>query len=368
MPDKSLLLRARKAIEGMKEYHPPLSGRSGLRLDFNENTSSCSPRVREKLRGITGEELTKYPERETIERKAAQFFGLDPDQVILTNGVDEGIHLICETYLDPTDEVVISVPTFSMYEIYAQMSAARIVSVQADEDFAFPLEKILAAITPKTKLIPIASPNNPTGAAAAKADLIRILKRAPQAAVLIDEAYFHFFGDTMLTEIARFRNLLVARTFSKAYGLAGLRVGMIAGSVEAMRMLRKACSPYNVNGVALACLEVALGDEAFIADYSAQVKEGRARLERWLAAAGVKFWPSEANFVLTKVGDEHSDFVTAMRQYGILVRDRSSDPGCDGCVRITIGTREQTDRLLSVLSKVLEQIGARGSKVSEVSR
>src|SRR5262249_1359963 len=174
--------------------------------------------------------------------------------------------------------------------------------------------------------------------------------------VLIDEAYFHFHGETVLGEISRSPNLFVARTFSKAYGLAGLRIGILAGSAEQMRMVRKVSSPYNVNEVALLCLPEALADQDFIADYAAQIRQGRERLQQELSRLGIRFWQSHANFVLARIRDKRVEFVQAMHRRGILVRDRNSDPGCAGCVRITIGTKEQMDRLLGALHEALEEI------------
>lgn len=351
-------LRARDAVATMKEYHPPLSGRTGLRLDFNENTLSCSPRVAAKLRKISGDKLTIYPERQPIEALVAEQLGLPKEQVLLANGVDEAIHLICETYLEPGHEVLVVVPTFSMYEIYALSTGAKVITIQTEpeEEFRFPTERLLAAIGPQTKMIALATPNNPTGAVVETTDIVRILEAAPQAAVLIDEAYFHFHGETVLREIAHYPNLFVARTFSKAYGLAGLRIGILAGSAEQMKMVRKVSSPYNVNEVALLCLPEALADQEFVADYVAQIKQGRARLEKELSRLGIRFWKSHANFVLMKIGDKRVEFVQAMRRRGILVRDRNSDPGCSGCVRITIGTKEQMDLLLVALHEALAEI------------
>jgi histidinol-phosphate aminotransferase len=356
--NKTSRLRARDAVATMKEYHPPLSGRTGLRLDFNENTLSCSPRVAAKLREISGDKLTIYPERQPIEALVAEQLGLSKEQVLLTNGVDEAIHLICETYLERGHEVLIVVPTFSMYEIYALSTGAKVITMQAEpeEEFRFPIDKVLAAIGQKTKLIALATPNNPTGAVVGTRDIVRILEAAAQAAVLIDEAYFHFHGETMLREIAHYPNLFVARTFSKAYGLAGLRIGVLAGSAEQMKMVRKVSSPYNVNEVALLCLPEALADQEFVADYVTQIRQGRARLEKELGRLGIRFWRSHANFVLIKIGDKRVEFVQAMRTRGILVRDRNSDPGCAGCVRITIGTKEQMDRLLVALHESVEEI------------
>jgi histidinol-phosphate aminotransferase len=347
------MLSARKAVLQMHEYHPPLAGRTGLRLDFNENTEGCSPRVLARVREVTAEDLARYPEREPVERIAAAHLGLPPEQVLLTNGVDEGIHLLCEAYLEPQDEVIVVTPTFSMYEIFAEATGANVIRVQCGEDLRFPLEKVLSQITPATKLIAVASPNNPTGGVASREQVLAIAKSGSGAALLVDEAYYDFHEKTVMPDVGTVPNLFVARTFSKAYGLAGLRIGILSGPREQMPMVRRVSSPYSVNAVALLALPTALADAEFIANYVSQVKSGRTKLEHDLTRAGITWWPSEANFVLMRIGERHRDFVTAMRQRGILVRDRSGDPGCEGCVRITLGTTGQTERLLVVLREVL---------------
>jgi histidinol-phosphate aminotransferase len=347
----------RRAVLAMPEYHPPLAGRDTLRLDFNENTFSPSPKVIERLRQITAEGLTKYPEREGVERIAAAHFGLQPDQVLLTNGVDEAIHLVCAAFLEQDDEAIISTPTFFMYEVSARMMTAHLLRVQTDASLEFPYQRFLAAITPRTKLILIASPNNPTGAVVSRDHLLAICAAAPQAVVLVDEAYYHFFGETLFADVGKVPNLLVARTFSKAYGLANLRIGLLAGNASLMQYVRKVTSPYNVNGVALDCLPVALADDAYVAWYAEQVNAGRARMMDGLRALGVGFFPSHANFVLMKIGTKHEELVAAMRARGVLLRDRSTDPGCDGFVRITIGVEEHVTRGLAALKESLQEIG-----------
>src|SRR5207302_6040969 len=160
------MLKARQAVSDLPTYHPPLGNREGLRLDFNENTVGCSPRVLQRLRELNAAELACYPEREPLEGLVAGHLALAPEEVLLTNGVDEAIHLLCETYLEPGDEVVIVVPTFSMYEIYAECAGAKVIAVQADpaRGFALPLDQVLNAITGRTRMVALASPNNPTGA------------------------------------------------------------------------------------------------------------------------------------------------------------------------------------------------------------
>jgi histidinol-phosphate aminotransferase len=351
------MLESRKTVKTLKEYHPPLGGRQGLRLDFNENVGGCSPRVLEKLRSLSPEVLNKYPERDPGERTVAEFLKLRPEQVLLTNGVDEGIHLLAETYLEEDDEAVIVVPTFSMYEIYALATSARVISIPAGPDFAFPSAALLTLIGSKTKLICIANPNNPTGSVVSRELLIEIAESAPNTAVLIDEAYFDFYGDSLVNAIGEYENLFIARTFSKAYGLAGFRMGVLCGAESQMRLVKRVASPYNVNGVALECLPEALADQDFVSSYVAQVKRGRSRLEQFYRERSIEFWPSKANFVLAYFGDYRKQFVEEMRLRGILVRDRNSDPGCAGCVRITLGTDEQTNKLLRELPLALESIG-----------
>ena len=364
------MLEAREAVKSLHAYRPPLAGRTGLRLDFNESTVGCSPRVLARLRSLDSELLARYPEREPVEKEVAGFLGLDPAQVLLTNGVDEAIHLLSSTYLDPGDEALIVTPTFAMYAIFAQAEGARVIEVRAGKNFAFPVRNLLARLTPRTRLIALANPNNPTGAAVAGDVLIQIAQAAPQAAVLVDEAYFEFHGETLIDAFIdqprQIENLFVARTFSKAYGLAGLRIGILAGEARQMATVRRVASPYNVNAAALAILPDALQDQEYVSRYVAQVLSNRDKLQQQLGNLGLHYWPSHANFVLVRIGSAHAEFVQAMRDRGILIRDRHSDPGCDGCVRLTVGTDEHTQTLIGAVRHVVDQLGLRTELPNEV--
>jgi len=348
----------RARVQAMMEYHPPLGSRDALRLDFNENTLACSPKVREVLARISSGALTRYPEREPVEAIVAAHLGLAAAQVALTNGVDEAIHVLFEAFLEAGDELLLPVPTYTMYEVYASATDARVVAVQAADDLHFPYDRLLEAITPRTKIVAIANPNSPSGSAATRAQLLEIASRAPQAVVLVDEAYFHFHGETVMDLIGAVPNLIVARTFSKAYGLAGLRLGLLAGPTEMLRWVRRVLSPYSVNSLALACLPPALEDTAYLDWYVDDVLQARAEFEAALDAVGVRRWPSRANFVLVEIGKQHAEFVRLMRAAGVLVRDRSNDPGCDGRVRITIGTREQMRQAALALNETLATLRA----------
>jgi histidinol-phosphate aminotransferase len=337
----------------MMEYYPPLGSRDALRLDFNENTLACSPKVRDTLMRISAGDLTRYPEREPVEAIVAAHLGVAAEQIALTNGVDEAIHVLFEAFLDAGDELLLPVPTYTMYEVYASATDARVVSILAEDDLQFPFERLVAGITPRTKIIAIANPNSPSGAVATCAQLIEIARRAPQAVLLVDEAYFHFCGETVIDLISTIPNLMVARTFSKAYGLAGLRIGLLAGQTDLMGWVRRVLSPYSVNSVALACLPASLEDSDYLDWYVRDVLAARTEFEAALDALKIRRWPSQANFILVDIGSKHAEFVRLMRVAGVLVRDRSTDPGCDGRVRITIGTREQMKHAVAALNEVM---------------
>jgi histidinol-phosphate aminotransferase len=348
------MLKPRELIAGLSPYHSPIVSRDGLSLDLNESMAGCSPRVLARLRSLSAADVSLYPERELSERLVAEFLQVAPEQVLLTNGMDEGLSLVFTSYLGAGDELLFADPTFVMYPMLGAALGARIVRVQSGEDMTLPVTGLLARISPRTRVIAIANPNNPTGLAASRTDLLKIVEAAPDAAVVIDEAYFEFCGGsltcrTMLPDLARHPNLFVGRTFSKAYGLAGLRLGVLTGATEQIDFMRRLSLPFNVNSVALACLKEALADRSFVSEHVAQVKHGRERLEKLFEELGVRFWPSRTNFVLVRIGTRVKQFIAAMQGRGVIVRDSSSNPGCEGCARITVGTPKQMDEVVQAI-------------------
>jgi len=349
------MLKPRRAVEGLCPYHSPIVSRAGLCLDLNENAVGCSPRVLTRLRGLTAEEVARYPQREDGERLVAEHLGIAAGQVLLTNGIDDALALLFFAYLGAGDELLFAEPTFVMYPMLGQACGAQMVRLRSGEDLALPVAEFLKRISPCTRVIAIANPNNPTGLAASRADLRRIVESAPEAAVLIDEAYFEFCGETLIGDLARYPNLFVARTFSKAYGLAGLRLGVLTGDAEQIGYIRRFCPPFNVNAAALACLEEALADQTFARDSAEQAKRGCRQIEKLCQELGLRFWPSSTNFVLVRVGASAA-FVDAMRRRGIVVRDAAASPGCEGCVRITAGTSEQMDAVLQAIGEAVAEV------------
>lgn len=342
------MLKPRKTIAGLNPYHSPITSRAGLSLDLNESLAGCSPRVLARLHSLSAKEVSLYPKREDGEKLVADFLGVAPAQVLLTNGMDEALSLLFTTYLSPGDELLFADPTFVMYSMLGDALEARMVRLKPAENLSLPVADFLAKISPRTRVIAIANPNNPTGLSASRKDLLKIAEAAPHVAVLIDEAYFEFCGETLIPDLASRPNLFVGRTLSKAYGLAGMRLGVMIGAPDQIAYMRRIGVPFNVNSVALACLEEALSDQAFVREHVAQVKQARNQLMQLFEELGLRFWPSQTNFVLVRVGDAEA-FVESMQRRGIHVRDSSSNPGCTGCVRITVGTSEQMPRVLKAI-------------------
>jgi histidinol-phosphate aminotransferase len=332
----------------------------GLRLHLNENTAGCSPRVLEVLRSLTGEQAAFYPDYDRATGAAAARLGVSADQIVLTNGLDDGIQLAAMVALrggtaeSPFEAIVVQ-PAFDMYAACAEAIGGRVVEIPPQLDFFFPLSRVVAAMTPRTRIVFLTNPNNPTGLSIPRRTVAAVAEAAPEAIVLLDEAYADFSGETMIPEAASgaIPNLIVGRTFAKAYGLAGLRAGALVGTAGRLAPIRRAVLPYTLNAYAAAALPAALADHAFYEWYLEQVRQSKALLYDVLARRGVRFWPSDGNFVLACFGDHLGSVIARMAGRGIIIRDRSRDPGCAGCARITAGVLEHTRRFVEALEEVL---------------
>jgi histidinol-phosphate aminotransferase len=281
----------------------------------------------------------------------ANFFKVKPDDLLLTNGTDEAIQVLINTYIDDADEVIILRPSYAMYRFYAEVAGARINEIDyVPGTLAFPIAQLLDSVTLATRAILISNPNNPTGTATNIAGIKRILERAPQAAVLIDEAYYEFCGITALPLIKDYPNLFVSRTFSKVYGMAAMRIGCLFSQATNVQYLHKAQSPYSVNMLAALAAEAAVQDTEFVGNYVLEALRARELLRAGLEKLGIAQAPSSANFILGYFGDRAIEVRDALRDRAILVRDRSYE--IPGGVRITAGTREQAKAVLDELERI----------------
>jgi histidinol-phosphate aminotransferase len=347
------LINPRKAVLDMAPYSPPSAGRAGkMRLDFNENTVGCSPRVIAFLQSkLCEQQLSVYPEYTRVKPALAAFFKVSPDELLLTNGTDEAIQVLINTYIDDGDEVLILRPSYAMYRFYSEVAGAKVRQIDYEPGtLAFPMQALFAAITPSTRAILISNPNNPTGTATDVPAIKQILERAPHAAVLIDEAYYEFCGVTALPKIPDYPNLFVSRTFSKVYGMAAMRIGCLFSQAANVQYLHKSQSPYSVNMLAALAAEAAVQDTEFVAKYVAEALAARELLRAGLEKLGIRQAPSSANFILGYFGHRAIEVRDALRDKAILVRDRSYE--IPGGVRVTAGTREQAQAVLDELEKI----------------
>src|SRR6478752_3592111 len=311
-------------IQGVPDLGP------GLRLHLNENTGGCSPKVVEAVRAFDGPALATYPDFTNAAIETAAFLGVDPDRIVLTNGLDEGILLASIGYLgNRTPEGLVAHG--------AQSMGARIVPVPPGRDYAFPLDGMLRAITLNTRIVYVNNPNNPSGQPIAKDAIRQIARAAGNALVFVDEAYQDFLGEHFLDEAAQYPNVLIGRTFSKAFGLAGMRVGVMIASPEVLVPIRKCMPLFNLNVVAVAALRAAIADPSFRTWYLAQAVESKQLVYDACDRAGLKYWKSAANFVLIDGGERVRAIVDGMIANGVFVRDRTKDPATPTCFRLTTG-------------------------------
>jgi histidinol-phosphate aminotransferase len=273
--------------------------------------------------------------------------------MLLTNGVDDALRLVMETFVEPGSSVLVPEPTFSMYRFFSEVAGANVDVVRYDDAMNFPLEATLKALRRAPRVLFLANPNNPTGTLLDHAALRRILDAAPRTMVLVDEAYFEFAGLTVLPWIRRRENLVVSRTFSKAAGLAALRLGALFANAKLADHMRRAFTPYPVNSAALVAAEAAMGDKKFLRSYVAQILQSRRLLAEGLERLGARVFPSGANFLLVDLGPGAGRMVRRLAARGILLRDRASDFGRDGFVRITAGTVAQTRIVLQAIEQEL---------------
>ncbi len=347
-------VRLREVVERLPAYRAPEEGRAGkLRLDFNENTVGCSPKVWAALTRMTREQIAIYPEYEATSRRVARFFHVAPEELLITNGADDALRIVTDAFLERGATALILDPTFPMYDFYAGIAGARMRRLRYDGAMRFPLARVCKALARKPHVFFFANPNNPTGTVVTPHDMQAVLAAAKGTLVVMDEAYWEFSGVTALRWIRRYRNLAVIRTFSKAAGLAGLRVGCLFANRELMAAFRRVQPPFSVNAAALIAADAAVRDTSYVRSYVREVRAARDELSAALTRLGIRVFPSGANFLLADFGPRAPAVLRALRQRKMLLRERRDGFGRVGFVRITVGTRGQTRRLIRALESLM---------------
>ena len=327
-----------------------------IKLASNENSLGPSPLAVRAMRRAAPR-MHYYPDGDAfyLRRKLADKLGVAPEQVLMGNGSNEILEFLAHVFLGPNTNIVMADRAFVVYKLIALATRARVVSVPM-KNYTHDLDAMLNAITPETRLVFISNPNNPTGTMVANTDLVRFVAQVPDhVVVVLDEAYIELIPPHDQPPVFDFvksgRKAIVLRTFSKTYGLAGLRIGYAVAPVEAIRLMHRVRQPFNVNAMALVAAEAALDDDVFVARTRRLVASGLAQFEKGCKALGLPYVPSTANFILIEVTQGRAIF-QALQKEGVIVRPM--DPyGLPDHVRITIGTAVENRRCLAALKKVL---------------
>ncbi len=343
-------------LRQMGAYKPPLEGRNPehhLLLDFNERTLPVSPAITNALTDyIHSGRLQTYPSYGDITERLANYCGVKEEQVMITNGSDQGIDLIIRSACNPGDEAIIPGPTFAMYHQCARIENLKIIEPLFTRENGFPTEEVLQAITDKTRVIIISNPNNPSGTEVLRGDILKIAAAAPNSAILVDECYFEYTCSTVADVLDEYPNILITRTFSKTWGLPSIRFGYVLSAPENILTLLNVRGPYDINQLALVAAKAALENPDYTRDYVQEVmNESKPLMEKWLDNNKIVYWPSSANFIWM-FPDSPEKLNKALVENGILVRPKANPEGEMG-LRITLGTKEQTERMIAVLESTL---------------
>jgi histidinol-phosphate aminotransferase len=328
-------------------------------LHLNENTAGCSPAVLDALARLGRGDAGIYPDYDEARDAVARALGVPSSRVLLTNGMDEGIlAATAAAFRDRSGGVPEGIgvtPAFDMYETLVTALGGRMVTVPMDDEFRLPAAALRRAVGTDTRIVFVTNPHNPSGALVPKHEILEIARAVAPVLLFVDEAYGDFADESVLDDrlFSELPNLVVGRTFSKAYGLAGLRAGALVAQEATLAPMRRIVPPYSLNAWVTAALPAAVADREYRDWYVAQSAESRRLLGDACARLGLRTWPSAANFVLIRVGPAASAVVAALAARGIRIRDRSNEPGCEGCIRITAGIVDETRQAIPALEEAI---------------
>ena len=357
-----------RRIQGIKPYatissrqlidsHPD---RPVFKIDWNEATVPPSQKVVEAITQFmqTPHHLNWYPELNScgLAGKLAEFHGLDAEQFLITNGSDDGLNTLCTTYLDDEDCVLVASPTYLHFLVFVQARGATVSHHYGRDPFQADLSGLIKrANQTSPRIIYLANPNNPTGVTYSNQQLASLLDAHPNSLLIVDEAYSEFSGQSAVELLQSYSNLVISRTFSKAYGMAGLRIGYLMGDSRVISDLRRVFNPKNVNALAQVAAAAALDDQDWLTWYLDEVNQSKAYIEAWFDSRDMPFRMTPGNFFMVKV--DHAPWVVRrLQDEGVYVRDRSGIPSLEGYIRFSIGLRAQTVQVLDIFENVLRSM------------
>jgi histidinol-phosphate aminotransferase len=363
-------IQARKVLENIQPYSPgkpiwEVQEELGLdqiiKVASNENPLGPSPKALEAiLVSLTG--INRYPDSNAtdLKRQISVRFNVLPEQIIVTNGADELITLISETFLNPNDEIIVPSPSFSEYDFGAYLMGAKIVNVPLGESYQYNVESILSSVTQRTKILYLCSPNNPTGTYLSKKHLHKLLDSLPKhVLVVFDGAYSHYATADDYTDGLEYIKLgypiIVLQTFSKIYGLAGVRIGFGLAPQAIVQNILKVKEPFNVNALAQAAATAAINDDEHVKASQEANTLGRSQLYEGFSRLGLSYTDSMSNFVLVKVGPKAKDIYEELLAKGIIVR-YGNTWGLEEYIRISVGKTEENNALIKVMTSILQEV------------
>ncbi len=327
-----------------------------IKLDANESPFDLPQSVRHKLANwlLEAPELNLYPDTDSIELRnaLAEHWGLDPESFVIGTGSDQLIQVLIHLFVGQGDKVLCPEPSFSMYKLTTKIAGGIPVDfpLNKEDNYSYPVDNLIEVVNnEKIKLVFLCTPNNPTGGILPEKDIIRIIENCNDSVIVVDEAYAEFSGETVISLVERYQNLVVLRTFSKAYGLAGIRCGYSVSGKEMADQINKIRPPYNISSLSQKVAKWVLEEKRELNENIQVIIKERDYLAEVLSEIpDVTVYPSQANFILIKVQDVHS-MNRRLMDRGILVRAYGSTPMLENCLRITVGTRPQNDMVVDTI-------------------
>jgi len=320
-----------------------------LKLDLNESSIGPSPKVVEALKNIAIDDIKYYPAYGEVINKLAKHNDVCPQMIIPTSGADEAINYIYDTFLEPCDSVLAVTPSFAMPKIYADVLGCEYHEINYTKKFVFPIDEILSNIKNNTKLIIVTTPNNPTGEAISRENLLKILDKATKSYVLIDETYYNYADETFLDLLSSYSNIIIARSMSKDFGLAGLRFGYLIASQENINHIKKVLRPFSVNNITVKAAIAALEDTEHLNYVISQVKESKKLLSDELTKYAKKIYPSNANFLLIDFAEKAEFIYKKLFNRKIKIKNFGQTKNLENCLRISLPSVEDSKFIIECL-------------------
>jgi histidinol-phosphate aminotransferase len=340
----------KKSLTNVQGYEPPLSIPDYiLKLDLNENILGPSPKVVEVLKKITKEDIQRYPAYGELIDRIAKYNNVDRKMILPTNGADEAIKYVFDAFVDKEDTVLTVTPTFAMPEVYARVSGCNFKEIPYQQKWVFPIDKFLSSIDEKTKMIIITTPNSPTGDVIARDDLLKIINSVPESIILIDQTYCAYAEENFIDLVFKYPNVIVARSMSKDFALAGIRLGYLISEIQNINNIKKIISPFSVNNIAVKAGIAALEDVKFFNEVKVKVNKSKKILKEGLFHIAKEVYESHGNFIFADFGERAEFIYKKLLKNGIKVKFFDDGSAIQNCFRISLPAPEQSEYILEVL-------------------